>query len=68
MVLLCQHIVEDKEVKGTIDGWASVIADRGVNVGKGAIDIRRGRGYNCGEVSGKGHSFVSIRGFQLGYL
>ena len=63
---MCQHIVENEEVEGMVDGWASVVADRGVNVGEGVINVR-GRGwYDSGEVSLEGHSIVSIRGVLVG--
>ena len=47
---LCQHIVKDEEVEGMIDGGAHVIANCGVDVGKGLVNIRR-RQYGGGEVS-----------------
>ena len=39
MVSLCQHVVEDEEIEGTVDGGARVVADSGVDVGEWAINI-----------------------------
>ena len=68
MVSLCQHVVENEEIEGTVDGGARVVADSGVDVGEGAINVwRRGQDQSR-EVSLKGHRIVSILGSQSGYL
>ena len=63
---LCQHIVEDEEVEGTVDGGACVVTDGRVNVGEGTIDIRRGRWDQGGEASSEGHGFVLIQSYSSG--
>ena len=57
---LCQHIVKNEEVEGTVDGGARVVTDGGVNIGEWAINIRGRRRDQGGETSLKGHRIVSF--------
>ena len=38
---LCQHVVKNEEVKGTIDGGTRVVADSGIDIRERAINVRR---------------------------
>ena len=68
VVSLCQHVVENEEVEGTVDGGARVVADGGIYIGEWVINIRGRRRNQGSETASKGHRIVSFLKFRAGYL
>jgi len=65
---LCQHIVEDEEIEGTIDRGARVVVDGGIDIREWVINIGgRGRDQSR-KVSLEGHRIILVLDFRSGYL